>query len=128
LDYTILFATSCIGLLVVTLVWLGLLYKPKRSTVPLLIGPVGTLSAAIPILGVWMPETFQAIWLVHQATFSFWLMSFVLIVLAVIFALVLQPPKRERTASIICGTLGFILNAAAFLAFMIYATVSPGGV
>jgi hypothetical protein len=75
-----------------------------------------------------MPETFQPMWLVIQATCLFWLMSFVLIVLGLVFAFTLATHPRRRVASAVCAGLGLLFNSAALLAFMWYATVAPGGV
>lgn len=125
---TFIFAAACIGLALITLVWCVLLFAPRRGEWILLLGPAGTLSAAVPILGAWMPKTFQPLWHVVQLTCAFWLSSFVLIGLAILFAFLLKASKRDRIVALICGGLGLLLNAAALLAFMWEATVSPGGV
>lgn len=128
MGYTIIFATACIGLVLVTPVWAVLLIRARAFTVPHLLGPIGTLCAAVPILGAWMPEAFQPLWIAIQLTCAFWLMSFVMIGLAVLLALVLETPRRVRVIAAVCGGLGLLFNAAALGAFMWYATVSPGGV
>ena len=126
--YSFIFGTACIGLTLVTLVWAVLLFIPRPGQLLLFFGPAGTLSAAIPILGAWMPTTFEPLWLVIQATCMFWLMSFLLIGLAILFAFVLQTTRHDKVVAVACGGTGLLLNAAALLAFMWAATVSPGGV
>lgn len=128
MDYPILLGTACVGLVLISFAWCGLLLQTKRGILPLLLGPAGTLIAAIPILGVWMPGTFQPIWHVVQVTFSLWLLSFALIVVAMVCAFGVEATKRERIAAVVCGGPGFLLNAAAFLPFLAYATTSAGGV
>ena len=128
MTYPLIFGISCVGLVTITIAWLALIIKHKHSTFPQVLGPVGTLIASIPILGAWMPDVFQPLWIVVQLTCMVWLTSFVLIGLAVIFAFTLNAPKRVWITAIICGGTGFMLNAIALLAFMWYATTSPGGV
>lgn len=128
MGYTIIFATACIGLVLTAAVWAGWLVKIKRTSAAQLIGPAGALCASIPILGAWMPETFQPMWLVVQATCAFWLLSFLLIGLAVLFAFTLDADKRVRIAAVVCGGAAFLFNGTALLAFLWYATVAPGGV
>jgi len=128
MGYPILFAVACIGLTLVTLAWFALLFKPNRAPLPLLLGPAGTFCAAVPTLGAWLPETFAPLWIAVQATCMVWLMSFVLIVLGLVFAYTLGATKRHRVASLVCGGLGLLFNATALLAFLWEATVSPGGV
>ena len=124
-----IFDVSCIGLFIITVIWLALLIiMMRQKSLPMLLGPAGTLMAAIPILGAWFPDALQPLWTVVQLTCLFWLMSFVLIGVAMIFAFIQQVPKSVRLASMICGSMGLLLNAFALLAFMWDATVSPGGV
>ncbi|MFN3167688.1 MAG: hypothetical protein ACE37H_11560 [Phycisphaeraceae bacterium] len=128
MTHPILFGTACVGLVLVTIAWFVLLFLPKRAPLPVLLGPAGTLCASLPILGAWMPETFQPLWLVIQATCLFWLLSFVLIALGLVFAFTLGASRRQRLASAVYGGLGLLFNAAALLIFLWDATVSAGGV
>lgn len=128
MTHTIIFSTACIGLALITLVWLVLLCIPRPSDWFLFLGPIGTFCAAIPILAAWLPDTFEPLWLMIQLTFLFWLMSFVLIGLAILFAFVLKTSRRNRIITLICAGLGFLLNASAMLVFLWEATTSAGGV
>lgn len=128
MSYPLIFGTACVGLIVITVVWLALLIKPNRNTAPILLGPAGTLTAAAPNLGVLKHEAFVPILHLPQLTCSLWMTSFVMIALAVAFAFVRDTTRRDRVAAAVCGGLGFLLNATGFLAFMWYATTSAGGV
>ena len=126
--YSILFGVACIGLVLTTIVWSAMLFIPRRDNLLMLFGHVGTLCASIHILGAWLPDTFEPLWLVVQLTFMAWLMSFVLIGLPILLVFVLRGPRRERVTAIVFGSIGLLLNGVAMLAFLWNATVSPGGV
>lgn len=126
--YPIIFGSASIGLMLITLVWSALIFLPHRGHPAQLLGPIGTLAAAVSILGLWVPRTTTLIWFDTRLTFQFWLMTFMLIGLALLLAFVLRTTHRDRILAAVCGGAGLLLNAAAFFTFMAYATLSPGGV
>jgi len=89
-----------------------------------LLGMLGGLIAMVLIAGIRFPFL-SKIWAIPQLSMKIWILTFLLMIVGIIFEL-LDPETRRN--SVAYGAVALTLNTIALAAFLWTASVSPGGV